>query len=158
MSTQWFDRAGNRLSADQYRALKADSTYSIVRQFDDDKLRICLFWDGKVVNAQNYAPSYRPLFRITCSNRKLSWDGELQGWAKDPVMDGTTYATEAEAVLAYEAFLERWTASGYEVDAKTGNKVFNEAGNKLTPPPPPDPDAPSITDLGDKDCDDVGAW
>jgi hypothetical protein len=76
---------------------------------------------------------------------------------EDPVENGKTFAYEKDGIAAYEAFLERWTASHRNADGE-----FEEEDNALTPPPPPNPDAPSSDvaqfkgiDLGDGD---IGAW
>lgn len=158
MATAYFDRNGDKVSLADWKALQAQPGYITVRKFDNEKLRIELFWVGFVKNSQNYMPDYRPLFKMECWNRVMSYDGGPLGWAEDPMLHCKTYATEAAGIKAYQDFLATWTDSGYGVNKQTGNKEFHEAGNIHTPPPPPDPDAPSISSLGAKDCDDVGAW
>lgn len=148
---KYFGRNGRPCQRNEWSRLRDDREYRIVREYDNGEIYVRLEWLGEVGDTNTFRDCWK-LFKLTVGN--YTADGQLHD---DPVENGKTFAYEATGIQAYEAFLERWTASQRNADGE-----FEEADNNLTPPPPPDPDAPSsdVTqikgiDLGDGD---IGAW
>lgn len=147
----FFSREGIAISLEEWTARQRDAEYVLVRQYDNGRVRVSLIWEGKVANPQNTLPDYYPVLRLQVGN----YD-KHDALRPDPVEDGKTFPNETAGVQAYEAFLERWTASHRVEDGQTGESAFVEMDNALAPPPPPDKDAPA-TVVPDDD-DGVGAW
>lgn len=148
---KFFSKDGTPLQRVEWNRLQGDRSYRTVREYDNGEVWVALIWHGKVDDPTVFRDCWK-MFSLSVGNYNAA--GELK---PDPVENGKTFANEKDGIAAYEAFLERWTASHRNTDGE-----FEEEDNTLTPPPPPDPDAPT-TDasavasvrLGD---DDVGAW
>lgn len=140
-----YDRNGEKISAHQWCELMDDSAYRNIREFDNGSVRVMLVWSGKVTPKEH--SSFRdtwPLFALYVANYDAN--GKL---VIDPVMNGKTFAFEADAIDGYEKFLCQWTKCITNDDGE-----FVEVGNDLAPPPPPNPDAPTSVL---KDTPDFGA-
>lgn len=144
---QYYDREGRRISLLTWQNHQANTSYSLLREYDNGAVRVRLVWLGKLMDreAQSYRDTW-PLFTISV------WNYNDQGrLVPDPVEDGKTFAHEQEAINAYEEFLINWTDSTVNDEGK-----LIEADNLLAPPPPPDPDKPSTEFTLDEDND--AAW
>ena len=131
----YLNKEGHRISSKEWHRLRADESYTLVREFSNSKVAVRLMWHG-ALTSQEYAsfPETWPVFRM--SVRNFGAEGSTYS---DPVMDGKTFSTQLKAILAYEEFLCKWTESFVE-DGK-----LVEVDNELAPPPPPDPNVPSST-------------
>lgn len=142
----YLDRNGNKISADEFIERAADPEYAQVRAFDNGRVRVFLNWTGKIANPDQTFEGYRKLFTLEVWN--YSESGNL---TRDPAYP-QTFPDQDSAVTAYEAFIERWTASERDREGK-----LVEVGNSLVPPPPPNPDMP-LSEPIDDDENGVGAW
>lgn len=148
---KYFGRDGRPCQRSEWSKLRSDRDYRIIREYDNGQVYVRLEWLGEVTDPSTFRDCWK-MFAICVGNYNAT--GDIK---EDPVENGKTFAYEADGIKAYEAFLERWTASHRNTDDE-----FEEEDNSLTPPPPPDPDAPSSDvsqikgiDLGDGD---IGAW
>lgn len=153
MSTKYFGRDGRQCQKVEWRRLRDDDAYRIVREYDNEEISISIEWLGAVENAESLFPDCYKLFGLHVCNYN-----SVGNPTKDPVENGRTFPDEAAAIAAYEKFIERWTESQRNEDG-----VLVEEGNNLAPPPPPippNPDAPSSDVSGIKGIvdDGVGAW
>lgn len=143
----YFNRDGLRIDAAEFTQLQLDPAYVTLKEYDNGKVRLRLVWLGKLTNQEH--SSWRdtwPLFSIGVWN--YTAEGKM---VPDPVSNGVSYATETEALNAYEEFLINWA------DAEINdNGVLVEKDNLLAPPPPPDPDKPTTEMHLDEDND--AAW
>lgn len=147
---KYFGRDGRPVDAAKWATLRGDASYRIIREYRNDDVWVTLEWSGAVLDPTIFRDCW-PMFFLLVRNARNG------NWVHDPVENGKTFAYEADGIKAYEAFLERWTASHRNEEGD-----FVEEDNELTPPPPPDPDAPSSSvakikgvDIGDGD---IGAW
>jgi hypothetical protein len=147
MAVAYFTRGGARIDKNEWARNRADPSYCEVRAYDNGAVRVTLEWLGKITDYGNVYPMFHKLFKLHVAN--YTTDGRL---VPDPVEQSRTFATEAEAVKFYEEFLTKWTESGVD---EFGD--FQEADNSLTPPPPPDPNRPSI-EPDEPELGGVGAW
>lgn len=148
---KYFGRDGRPCQRSEWSRLRDDREYRIIREYDNGQVYVRLEWLGEVADPSTFRDCWK-MFALCVGNYNAN--GDIK---EDPVENGKTFAYEKDGIAAYEAFLERWTASHRNADGE-----FEEEDNTLTPPPPPDPDAPSsdVTqikgiDLGDGD---IGAW
>lgn len=146
----YFNRQGEEVTKAEWETLQFRKDYWCVREFDNGRVELRIVWKGIVPNPRDSWPDCYPIFRMECFNYMTPLDR-----SPDPIMHNKTFATEVDAVQAYETFLERWTDSHREGDD------FIEEENIYTPAPEPDLDAP-MTDttnvkLGIED-DGIGAW
>ncbi|TSP14034.1 hypothetical protein [Cupriavidus campinensis] len=144
---KYFDRTGASIPPEKWQEHRADTEYVDVRKFDNHAVRIGVEWVGKCKDRDALYAYLVPIFKLIF---QTNVDGR---WISDPT-DGKTFATEKEAIKAYDDAVVRWTESERDDD---GNVV--EVGNIYTPP---DLDAPTVSDTaistvstGD---DDVGVW
>lgn len=135
----YFDKVGNKISPAKWHELRADHSYTTVREFANEKVSIRVIWHGALTLGES--KSFRdtwPLFQISVSNANAA--GEFK---PDPVLDCKTFPYENIAIQAYEHFLLQWS------ECKVNDSgEFEEVGNELTPPPPPSPDIPTSTIRG----------
>lgn len=148
---KYFGRDGLPCQRSEWSRLRSDRDYRIVKEYDNGQVYVCLEWLGEVADTSTFRDCWK-MFALCVGNYNAN--GDIK---EDPVENGKTFAYEKDGIAAYEAFLERWTASHRNADGE-----FEEEDNALTPPPPPNPDAPSSDvaqikgiDLGDGD---IGAW
>lgn len=143
----YFNRDGHRIDAAKFQELQADPAYTMLKEFDNGAVRVRLVWLGKVSDREH--STWRdtwPLFTMSVWN--YTAEGKL---VPDPVANGQTFASEHEALNAYEEFLITWA------DCEIGdNGNLIEKDNLLAPPPPPDPDKPASEFKLDDDND--AAW
>lgn len=147
MAVAYFNRDGERIPTPKWRELRADPSYTVVRQYDNGVVNVVLEWTGKEKDYGNVYEKFHKLYLLVVKN--YTSDGSL---ALDPVEQGRTFPTEAAALAFYEEFLTKWTGS-----AKDEFGEFQEADNALTPPPPPDPNRPAI-EPDAEELGGVGAW
>jgi len=153
MKPIYVTREGIKLgSLAEWKKLREDKSYVEVRAYDNGDVRAILEWNGRVDDASVFRDCW-PVFKLMVGN--YAADGSL--WP-DPVEYGKTFPTEEAGIAAYEAFIERWTASRRDAEG-----ALVEEDNNLTPtppPPPPNPDAPAseVTAIKGMEDDDVGAW
>lgn len=143
----YFNREGMPMSGAQWKTMTADPTYRVLKEFDNGRVQVRLFWNGALTLQQK--TSFRdtwPLFTI----RIMNYDAE--GRLRADTHDGETFAYEADALNAYEEFLTTWADCHIDDDGK-----LVEVDNHLAPPPPPDPDAPTSV-LKDAPPDFGAAW
>lgn len=148
---KYFGRAGFPCHRNEWSRLRSDRNYRIVKEYDNGQVYVRLEWLGEVADTSTFRDCWK-MFALCVGNYNAN--GDIK---EDPVENGKTFAYEKDGIAAYEAFLERWTASHRNADGE-----FEEEDNALTPPPPPDPDAPS-TDASTVESvklgeDDVGVW
>lgn len=148
---KYFGRDGRPCQRSEWSRLRDDREYRIIREYDNGQVYVRLEWLGEVADPSTFRDCWK-MFALCVGNYNAN--GDIK---EDPVENGKTFAYEKDGIAAYEAFLERWTASHRNADGE-----FEEEENTLTPPPPPDPDAPSTdasavesVKLGE---DDVGVW
>lgn len=143
----YFDRQGIRMTREEWCAKQTDSSYRIVREYDNGSVFLRLMWNGRLTNKE--ADTFRdcwPLFQLVAGNYDST--GTLR---RDPNFDGESFPNEESALKAYETFLETWTECERKDDGK-----FVEVDNDLAPPPPPDPDEPTSVIKGMPS--DFAAW
>lgn len=150
MKPIYFNKEGQKIDKASWVKLQADRSYCFIHEYDNARVYVAAKWRGEIpANLIDTYREYWPLYELVVGNYNAA--GNL---VPDPVENGKTYPTEGAVALAYENFLERWTASNRNDEGE-----FVEEDNNLTPPPPPNPDAPatsgSCVKIGD---DDVGAW
>jgi hypothetical protein len=148
MATTYYDREGERISLAAWKAKRADESYTRLKVYDNATVRVELEWVGVVRDASNSWADTWSLFKLSVSN--YGSDGVLRA---DPIENGKTFFAEADALEAYNTFLERWTESHMVENGTTGEMELVEEGNTLVPEAPPDPNRPSTIVE-----DDVGAW
>lgn len=148
---KYFGRDGRPCQLVEWKRLRGDKSYATIREYDNGQVYVKLEWVGSVADPSTFRDCWK-MFQLVVGNYTATCDLK-----PDPVENGKTFAYEKDGIAAYEAFLERWTASHRNADGE-----FEEEENALTPPPPPDPDAPSTdastiesVKLGE---DDVGVW
>lgn len=151
MPTKYFGRDGRPCQRSEWSRLRSDRDYRIIKEYDNGQVYVRLEWLGEVADPSTFRDCWK-MFALCVGNYNAN--GDIK---EDPVENGKTFAYEKDGIAAYEAFLERWTASHRNADGE-----FEEEDNTLTPPPPPDPDAPS-TDASTVESvklgeDDVGVW
>lgn len=143
----YFDRQGIRISKAEWTHKSNDASYRILREYDNGSVFLRLIWNGRMLPKDiDTVRDCWPLFQMVAGNYDSK--GNLR---RDPNLDGEIYAYEAEALQAYEEFLEMWTDSRRKEDGG-----FEEVGNDLAPPPPPDPDEPTSVIKGMPS--DFAAW
>lgn len=148
---KFFGKDGTPIHGGEWSRLRDDREYRLIREYRNDDVWLSLEWSGKVDDPSVFRDCWK-MFQLTVMNRTP--EGR---WAPDPVENGKWFPTQEAGIAAYEAFLERWTASHRNEDGK-----FVEEENELRPPEPPNPDAPS-TDVSEiasvcLGADDVGVW
>lgn len=150
---KYFGRDGRPCQRSEWSRLRSDRDYRIIKEYDNGQVYVRLEWLGEVADPSTFRDCWK-MFALCVGNYNAN--GDIK---EDPVENGKTFAYEKDGIAAYEAFLERWTASHRNADGE-----FEEEDNTLTltPPPPPDPDAPS-TDASTVESvklgeDDVGVW
>lgn len=131
---QYKDRSGNRISEKVWVQLQADHSYCQIRSFENDRVQVFLYWDGKT--NQKHAPiEYWNVYALSIHNRVIDENG-IPLWVPDPA--STRFYDEKMAIEGFEKFVARWTESYYEtVQGEDGKskQVLVEVGNKLAPPP-----------------------
>lgn len=131
---KFIDKDGNEITQGVFNEYIADDSYRIVRQFQNEKIKVVIEWVGKIENADALFPSCYPLFvayhfdAITEGNAVKTW--------KESIESGKVFAKQAMAIKHYEEFLTSWSESYIE------NGELCEVGNLLAPVIPPAPDAP----------------
>lgn len=144
MAVAYLDHDGKLISQATYEKCQADQNYRVLRQYDNNAVRIELLWTGKIANYGQVFPDFYKLFTLRVHNYR---DGAL---VKDITQDGQTFPTMEKAIAGYETLLLQWT------DCVTNSEGdFVEVDNTLTPPPPPNPDRP---ENDAEDMGGVGAW
>lgn len=151
--TKYFDRELNPITQSQWMEHMSDDSYRIVRQFDNGKVLVKLFWQGNVTPKEmaNLMPEYYPIFKIQVLNYN-----SVGVPINDPVDDGKTFGDESSANEFINNFLIKYTTSHWD-GAEEGQGNFIESDNRLAPAPPPNLDAPSDKAIEGL-TDEIGAW
>lgn len=138
----YYDKQGCPILFEDYLAKRKDPAYRDLAVYDNQNVKVQVEWLGKVKDARKYPTTdYWPLFGINIWNGMPQPDGGVE-WVPDS-MTGQTYGTEAAAMEAYRDFLLKWT-NCTTVESATGEVVFKEEDNVLSPPPPPDLNTPTV--------------
>lgn len=130
MVTKYINKEGEEISKSVYDDLYDLDEYRIVKQFENDKVRLFIVWSGKIENADSLFPSSYPLFVAV----QHDYMPDKQEWCES-IESGRTFSNIKKANDFYNDFLMQWTESF--IDLETGD--MQEVGNKLAPPPPPPP-------------------
>ena len=148
---KYFDKFGCEVSPDRWFELKAQPEYCLCREYEDERVKASIVWDGRVseFDFKNVLSAYWKTFTLNVQNYR-GHDG-VGKWVSDPVSDGKTFNTLDHANSYLNVFLTSNTDSHWNRDK------FVEPSNKLIPPPPPDPDLPVSTHI-EGFTDDFGAW
>lgn len=143
MTTLYYDPQGTRITLKAYNELasKTPNPY-ILREFENDRIRLALVRVGAINNAHVVPPEHRKHFEVVIWNIV---DGK---YSLDP--DGTKTRTLDEATKHFERFLAKWTECSY--DAESGKLV--EVGNIHTPP---DPNVP-VFEEATVAAEEFGTW
>lgn len=105
----YVDRANELIPPEKWVALTATEDYCSVRSYTGENFRVQALWRGKVVNPQSSFPGQWKIFELTVENRV----GELfedNAWVIDPAST-ETFNKEADVIAAFEAIVERYSAS-----------------------------------------------
>jgi len=144
----YLDKTGLRIDKAKWTELKKDESYSVIREYDNGKVRVRLTWQGNLTPQQ--ASSFRDTWPVFCIG---VWNYRADGtMVPDPVINGQTFATIDEALNTYEEFLITWADAELNDD---GDLI--EKDNLLAPPPPPDPNKPADVEIEGL-TDSFGAW
>lgn len=146
-SNLYFDKNSEPIDRSCWNSLFNDPFYKVVREYQNDQVWMSLIWMGVISDQEkiNLLPEYYPLFKLYVKNCLDD------AWVHDPIENGKTFSTIEKANAHIDKFLEKYTHCHW-------NKgKFVELDNKLTPPPPPDPDLPSEKEIAGL-TDSFGAW
>lgn len=116
------DREGDLIDAARWESLLSDESYSILGNFENEKVKIRAEWVGKPHDPK-VMEEYWEIYSL-----------EVWNWYEDKwVLDTSSryYYSETQMMAQYRAFLKRYTECH---DDEEGN--FVEVGNKLAPPDP----------------------
>ena len=116
------DREGDLIDAARWESLRSDESYSILGNFENEKVKIRAEWVGKPHDPK-VMEEYWEIYSL-----------EVWNWYEDKwVLDTSSryYYSETQMMAQYRAFLKRYTECH---DDEEGN--FVEVGNKLVPPDP----------------------
>lgn len=147
----YFDREGQSITKSEWTVRQLNEEYRTVRLYDNSKVRLRVYWEGKVKCPEDTFQDCWPMFSVMVLNYNSS------GLPVNDPMSGKTFPNEESAVAAYEEFLVKWTDC-----TKDDDGYFVEADNDEAPPPPPPPpnlDLP-MSQMKNMNLDDegVGAW
>lgn len=116
------DREGDLIDAARWESLLSDESYSILGNFENEKVKIRAEWVGKPHDPK-VMEEYWEIYSL-----------EVWNWYEDKwVLDTSSryYYSETQMMAQYRAFLKRYTECH---DDEEGN--FVEVGNKLVPSDP----------------------
>lgn len=116
------DREGDLIDAARWESLRSDESYSILGNFENEKVKIRAEWVGKPHDPK-VMEEYWEIYSL-----------EVWNWYEDKwVLDTSSryYYSETQMMAQYRAFLKCYTECH---DDEEGN--FVEVGNKLVPPDP----------------------
>lgn len=137
MANFFVDKLGRKISAGERASLLKTEGYSVLAEFENEDYKAHSVWNGEVdVRAsQDYWTPF--LFE--------SWTKVDGKWVYD-CFSHQKCKTAEMAIEAYQLFLGNYAGCSIVLD---NGKVssFREKDNKLTPPPPPNPDTPSSMNL-----------
>lgn len=121
-SRYYKDREGDLIDAARWESLRSDESYSILGNFENEKVKIRAEWVGKPHDPK-VMEEYWEIYSLEV------WNWYEGKWVLDT--SSRYYFSEAQMMAQYRAFLKRYTECH---DDEEGN--FVEVGNKLTPPDP----------------------
>ena len=116
------DREGNLIDNAQWELLRSDQAYSILGNFENEKVKIRAEWIGKPRDPK-VMEEYWEIYELSVWNRH---EGK---WIVDP--SSRHYSDEAQMMAKYRSFLKRYTECHYDDEGD-----FVEVGNKLVPSDP----------------------
>lgn len=116
------DRAGDLIDNAQWELLRSDQAYSILGNFENEKVKIIAEWTG-IPRDSNVMEEYWEIYELSV------WNWHEGKWVVDP--SSRHYYDAAQMMAKYRSFLKRYTECH---DDDEGN--FVEVGNKLVPPDP----------------------
>ena len=146
-ATGFVNRDGARIPHEDWKRLSEDKDYCVIQKYDNEFVRLEIVWVGKVINIDTTFQDMWKVFRFEVYN--YNHLGEL---IADPVEHGRWFHNREAAMLAYNEFLIKWTASHEDENGK-----FIEEDNIFKPPPPPNVDAPESNLAEIKGLGDLGS-
>jgi hypothetical protein len=156
------DKDGSRITHEQWKALRADQDYVLIRNYLSDTLRVIVLWHGMIDDPDTPPEHYKP-FELAVFNIRIK-DGEGNPIPRKETIDPdatNNYRTAREAIQAYEDFLVRYSLCEWLPGSGTdenGNPkmIFIERGNLLAPL---SPDVPSVNKDADPDtANEINSW
>jgi hypothetical protein len=152
-------REGHLLQRTEWTRLRADSSYFLVKEFENDKIAVSVEWLGFTRNANSVPRAHWKLYRLNVTNI-VTTDGlgdplPAPRRTFDPQLT-REFRTEQEALDAYEDALVRFGGCEWlPPPAGASGPMFVEHGNKLKPPGPNEVDTRGM----DSDIADLaGSW
>ena len=109
---KYFGRDGRPCQRSEWSRLRDDREYRIIREYDNGQVYVRLEWLGEVADPSTFRDCWK-MFALCVGNYNAN--GDIK---EDPVENGKTFAYEKDGIAAYEAFLERWTASHRNADGE----------------------------------------
>ncbi|WP_175716191.1 hypothetical protein [Burkholderia anthina] len=147
------------LSEQEWKKLRQDREYTIVREFENERINVTAEWCGAIRNGLGIPEKHWKPFMLSVVNI-VTTDGEGRPLEK-PVrtLDPTAsreFRTEQELIDAYEDILVRYAGCEWLPSSDgQGGRQFIERGNTLVPPPP---DAVDVRGMDEEAADVAGNW
>jgi hypothetical protein len=133
----YLDKARVVISADKWKALRADESYRRIRAFDNGKLRALATWEGKVLLKKGQTIADAAIYALEVHNI-LSTDAfgnplDRPQVVRDVAASGI-YRTEEALVAVYEDLLVRFAGCEWvPSDTTPGGSRLIEKGNVYAP-------------------------
>lgn len=122
MARHYKDRYGDLIDRAEWERLQSDTSYSILGDFENEKVKIKAKWLGVPYDSK-VMEEYWEIYSLEV------WNWYEGKWVLDT--SSRRYYDEKQMMAQYRAFLKRYTECH---DDDEGN--FVEVGNKLVPPDP----------------------
>ena len=128
MVTAYVDRTGNKISKADWRRLRNNESYSSLRKYENQKIKVEVKWLGSIVNSNNIPFDYWKPFGIEVYNivDKITTVGIEKNYALDPLLT-KTYSTEESAIHDFYGILEKYTNCYWE----EVHDMYNEDNGKM---------------------------
>ncbi|RQZ70130.1 hypothetical protein [Burkholderia sp. Bp9004] len=159
MAVAYMDRRRLSLQPREWSKLRQDREYTIVREFENERINVTAEWSGVIKNGMNIPKQHWKPFVLSVVNI-VTTDGEGRPLEKplrtaDPTAS-REFRSEQELIDAYEDILVRYAGCEWLPSSDgQGGRQFVERGNLLVPPPP---DAVDTRGMEEEVADIAGSW
>ncbi|WP_155753730.1 hypothetical protein [Burkholderia anthina] len=159
MATAYMRRDRLPITAADWKNLRSNREYTIVREFENERISVTAEWCGAVKNGMNIPKQHWKPFMLSVTNI-VTTDGEGRQLDKpirtpDPTAS-REFRSEQELIDAYEDILVRYAGCEWLPSSDgQGGRQFVERGNLLVPPPP---DAVDVRGMDEEAADVAGSW
>ncbi|NTX17906.1 hypothetical protein [Burkholderia cepacia] len=159
MATAYMRRDRLPITAADWKNLRSNREYTIVREFENERISVTAEWSGAIKNGTSIPKQHWKPFVLSVANI-ITTDGEGRPLEKplrtpDPIAS-REFRSEQEVIDAYEDILVRYAGCEWLPSSDgQGGRQFVERGNLLVPPPP---DAVDVRGMEEEVADIAGSW